>query len=46
MTAPKQPLKKKVFVYQDAVLIIINTEKPKRTELTSFSAGDDTVIIT
>lgn len=38
--------KKTVFVYREAVLIIVNTEKPKHTELTSFSAGDDTVIIT
>lgn len=46
MMGPEQPLKKKVFAYWEAVFIMINTEKTKRTELTSFSAGDDTVIIT
>lgn len=46
MTGLEQTLKTKVFVYQKAVLIILNPENPKCTELTSFSAGDDTVIIT
>lgn len=46
MTGLEQTLKTKVFVYQKAVLIILNPENLKCTELTSFSAGDDTVIIT
>jgi len=46
MTGPQQPHRKKAFTYWEAVLIIIKTEKLKCTELTSFSAGDDTVIIT
>lgn len=46
MTGPEQTPKTKVFVYQKAVLVTLHPENPKCTELTSFSAGDDTVIIT
>lgn len=46
MTGLQQILKTKIFVYQKAVLITLHPENPKCTELTSFSAGDDTVIIT
>lgn len=44
MTGLEQTLKTKV--YQKSVLITLHPENPKRTKLTSFSAGDDTVIIT